>query len=144
MHALRPRRAALAATAIALVTTAVAVPAVLGSGTDSKSAAMARSGGWHLTGQSSAHTRAGLKAVYVTGSATVGPGQYHGGFLRCPRRFPHPIGGFFDSNSATLALTTNRPHPIGSTPRNVRSWAIGTTNFGNEPANVGVGITCIK
>jgi hypothetical protein len=130
--------------AVVLVGVAFAVPAVLGRGVDTKGAAVAKSQGWHGQVQSASHARGGFKFVYVRGSATVQPGAFHGGTITCPRRFPHPVSGFFDSDSEKLVLTTDRPHPSNAGPRRVRTWALGTTNLDAVPANVTVGVVCTK
>jgi hypothetical protein len=140
----RLQRAVLIA-APCLVGAAVAVPVVLGGAPDSKSVTVrAQGGGWHVQARSAAHSRKGLKYVYVRGGATVQPGAFLGGPLTCPRKYPHPISAFFDSSSEKLVLTQSRPEPSDATPKRIRKWAIGTTNFDTVPANVTVGIVCIK
>jgi hypothetical protein len=143
MH--RRRLVALIGTvvAIVLVGVAFAVPAVVGRGGDAKEVT-ASSHGWHPKAEAASHSRGGLKFVFLRGNATVPPGEFHGGSLRCPRRFPHPISGFFDSSSERLVATTDRPQPANARPRSVRAWAIGVTNMDTVPANVTVGVVCTK
>jgi hypothetical protein len=140
----RLNRAVLIATPF-LVGVAVAVPEVFGGAPDSKSVnARAQGGGWHVQARSAAHRRKGLKFAYVRGRATIQPGAFLDGPLTCPRKYPHPISGFFDSSSEKLVLTRSRPEPSDATPKRIRKWAIGTTNFDTVPADVIVGIVCIK
>ena len=126
---------------------AFAVPAVFGRGPDSKSAAHIRGqgGSWDLVANSAAHTKRGLKFVYVRGSKTINPGAFFGAPLKCPAKYPHPISSFFDSDSEKVVLTQDRPEPQnGPNPRRVRQWSIGTTNFDSVPAGVTGGIICTK
>jgi hypothetical protein len=130
--------------AVVLVGVAFAVPAVVGRGGDTKGASASSSSGWHGKAEAASHSRRGLKFVYVRGGAVVEPGAFHGGTLTCPRKFPHPMSGFFDSNSERVVATTDRPNPANVGPRRVRAWAIGVTNLDSVPANVSVGTVCIK
>jgi hypothetical protein len=130
--------------AVGLVAVVFAVPAVLGRGGETKGVSASTSSGWHPKAESAAHSRRGLKFTFVRGSATVPPGEFHGGALPCPRRFPHAISGFFDSSSERLVATTDRPNPANASPRSVRSWAIGVTNMDTVPANVTVGVVCVR
>lgn len=103
------------------------------------SATIGRFGHIHVT---TAATTPGIKLVYVRGTGTVQPGQFFGGSLKCPRRFPHPIAGLFDTNSDNTYLSSNRPEPIDASARTARKWFIGVTNAGGQPANVLAGVVC--
>jgi len=136
---------AAASGAVVLIGGAIAIP-VLGSGGDSKHSTKVRAAGhgWTVRADAAAHKKKGLKFVYVRGYKTVQPGQFFGASMRCPLRYPHPISSFFDSGSEKLVLTSDLPDPANASPRRVRKWFIGVTNFDTQPANVQVGVACIK
>jgi hypothetical protein len=90
-----------------------------------------------------AKAKPGVSITYVYGQTTLQPGQEFTGNLRCPSKFPHPIGGGFDSNSNKTVLTTNRPDPIG-TSAHTNTWAVGTVDLDTQPANVLAVVTCAK
>ena len=142
----RATRAGIACGAVLIAGGATAVPAVVGGGTNSKplGKASTASNGWTVRAESAAHRKKGLKFVYVRGFKTVQPNQFFGGALTCPRRYPHPMSGFFDSGSDKLVLTSDRPEPANASPRRVRKWFLGVTNLDTQAANVQVGVTCIK
>jgi hypothetical protein len=93
------------------------------------------------TARMSSHARTGVKFAVLRTSGTVGPGEYAAGTGTCPKTRPHPMSGFFSSNSAAVVLTENRPHSLSRTNRR---WTVGVTNFGDEPARFSVGVMCMQ
>jgi hypothetical protein len=89
----------------------------------------------------SSHSKTGIKFTQISSRGTVDPGRFESATGVCPRVRPHPISGFFDSNSASVALTTSRPVSPG---RRNRQWIVGVSNFGGEPAEYLVGVICAK
>jgi hypothetical protein len=83
-----------------------------------------------------------LNVAYVYGNKTVQPGQEFDAPLRCPKRFPHPISGGFDSNSNKTFLATSRPFPFNSSARAATGWSVGVTNLDTAPASVIAVIVC--
>lgn len=88
----------------------------------------------------SSHSRTGIKFTHIYAQGTVESREFESATGRCPNGRPHPISGFFDSNSIAVALTASRP---AGGPRG-KQWIVGVTNFGSESANYVVGIICAK
>jgi hypothetical protein len=91
-----------------------------------------------------ATVKQGIKLAYVYGSATVQPGQYFIGNLKCPRKFPHPISGGLDSNSSNTFLVTSRPDPASVGAQAAHRWAIGETNTDTKAHNVLAVVVCAQ
>jgi hypothetical protein len=86
----------------------------------------------------------GVRIVYVRRSGRIAPGQFGQETLLCPRNFPHPISGFFDSDSEQTYLATSRPDPDGVSAKRARKWAEGVTNAGTTEAGVTIGAVCAR
>jgi hypothetical protein len=91
-----------------------------------------------------AAVKQGIKFAYVWGSATVQPGQFHIGALKCPSKFPHPISGGFDSDSNNTYLVTSRPDPLSAGAQAVHRWAIGVTNTDTKAHGVTAVVVCAQ
>jgi hypothetical protein len=101
--------------------------------------------GWTVTHTSAAHIASGgVKFVYVYVKARVQGGQFLGGPINCPRRYPHPIGGLFDSTSVRVFLSTDRPSPFIASAGSAKGWNIGVTNVGSSAARVLAGAVCAQ
>ena len=84
-----------------------------------------------------ASAAAGGKYKYVEVTGHVAGGQFITGTIKCPKAFPHAVGGFFDSNSVSVFESTSRP---GTT--STSNWVVGLTNTGSATANVIAGAVC--
>ena len=91
-----------------------------------------------------AAVKQGIKLAYVYGNATVQPGQFLIGDLKCPGKFPHPISGGLDSNSTNTFLVTSRPSPFGVSAQAAHRWTIGETNTDTKPHGVTVVVVCAQ
>lgn len=138
----RPRRVGLVC-ASALAVLALFVTNSVGD-SSSSSSKTASSGGWTVTHTSAAHSASGIKFVYVYASAHVGGGHFFGGDIHCPHGFPHPIGGFFDSGSINVFLSTNRPAPLHKSASSATGWNIGVTNTGSSATALLAGAVCAQ
>jgi hypothetical protein len=110
----------------------------------SSSSKTASVGGWTVTHASAAHSASGIKFVYVYASGHVQPGRFTGGEIDCTHGFPRPIGGFFDSPSIKVLLSTSRPAPYHKSVGSAKGWNIGVTNIGSSAAPVLVGAVCAQ
>ena len=91
-----------------------------------------------------AAVKQGIKLAYVYGSATVQPGQFFIGDLKCPGKFPHPISGGLDSNSNNTFLVTSRPSPFGVGAQAAHRWTIGETNTDTQAHVVTAVVVCAQ
>lgn len=139
------RRISAAAVAVVVV---VAVSAVAASGFGSAKPArhVTDAGSWTPTHHAVAASAApkGVKFTYVLGTKDVAPGANFTAPLACPKSYPHPIGGLFDSNSAKVFLATSRPNPAGATAAKANAWEVGVTNMDTVPATVVAGAVCVQ
>ena len=130
---------------IAAVAFGVSIAGGFGSTTVERPAVhAAREGQFRDVRVTEAAAAGGTKIAYVYGNETAPAGQFAGGFLTCPKKFPHPISGFFDSSSNDTYLSASRPTPFGVSAKAARKWAIGVTNTGTQSAGVVAGVVCAQ
>jgi hypothetical protein len=110
----------------------------------SSSSNTASHAGWTITHTSAAQIASGTKFVYVYATGHVAAGHFVGGNIACPRGYPHPVGGLFDSGSISAFLSTDRPEPFKASAASAKGWNIGVTNTGNSSTGVLVGAVCAQ
>jgi hypothetical protein len=86
----------------------------------------------------------GVGIVYVRRNGAVPAGQFGLAILTCPKKFPHPLSGLFDSGSEQTYLSTSRPDPDDVSAKRARKWAEGVTNSGTQPTGVELGAVCAR
>ena len=90
---------------------------------------------------SAAATKPGVSVVYYRASSKVAPGEQVADVnILCPKKYPRPLGGIFDSaDSSKVFLTATAPGTKGS-----RSWTVVAFNSNTTPQRVTTGAVCAR
>jgi hypothetical protein len=88
-----------------------------------------------------AASKPGVTVVYYRASSKVAPGEQVADVnVKCPKRYPRPLGGIFDSaDNSKVFLTASAPGTQGS-----RSWTVVAFNSNTTPQRVTTGVVCAK
>jgi hypothetical protein len=78
-----------------------------------------------------------VSRLLLSAEGTVKAGQFDGAVGKCPRKYPTPVSGWFDSESEKVVLG-------GSVPLGAHRWAVGVESFDTVDADYVVGIVCVK
>jgi hypothetical protein len=85
----------------------------------------------------------GLKVGYVADRSTVDPSAEGGLTLKCPKKTPHAISGFFGPTAkegvGQVVLSDSLPDP-----KTGRSWDIGVKNLSAAPQGFVAGAVCVR
>jgi hypothetical protein len=85
----------------------------------------------------------GLKVRYLAGQGTVQPSAEDGLALKCPKKTPHAISGFFgpttEGGVGQVVLSDSLP-----TGKANRSWDVGVKNLSPTPQPYVAGVVCIQ
>jgi hypothetical protein len=100
-------------------------------------------GAGHLRMQGFVSRSSGLKVRYVAGTGTAPASAEDGFTLRCPKKTPHAISGFFGPSSEAglgqVVMSDSLPDPKGG-----RTWDIGVKNLSSTPQPYVAGAVCVK
>jgi hypothetical protein len=120
---------------------AVAIPALGDDDPPHRLATIAGAG--HLRMKGFVSKSSGLRVRYVAGTGTAPPNAEDGFLIRCPKKTPHAISGFFGPSTqeglGQVVMSDSLPNPKGG-----RTWDVGVKNLSAAPQPYVGGVVCVK